>query len=140
MMSVRPFHIAVPVHDLDAARGFYGGLLQCAEGRSSDSWVDFNLYGHQFVCHCSDAKLVPSATNTVEGHNVPVPHYGVVLDFDQWEALAERLRAAGANFIIEPTVRFYGEPGEQATLFVLDPSGNALEFKAFRDDEQLFDR
>ncbi|WP_374541532.1 VOC family protein [Sphingorhabdus sp.] len=137
-MSQRPFHLAFPVHDLAAAREFYGGLLGCREGRSSDRWIDFDLYGHQIVAH-----LVPGMTprpihNPVDGHDVPVPHFGVVLTMPQWEALAARLQAAGVRFGIEPYVRFKGQVGEQATLFFTDPSGNALEFKAFADDGQLF--
>lgn len=139
-MSLRPFHIAVPVDDLAVARAFYGDLLQCAEGRSSDDWVDFDLYGHQFVCHQVDTVPRENRSSEVDGHDVPVPHCGVVLTFVQWESLAERLRAADIQFVIEPTIRFAGKKGEQATLFLLDPFGNALEFKAFRDDTQLFAR
>ena len=136
-----PFHLAIPVHDLIAARAFYGGLLGCGEGRSSTQWIDFNLYGHQLVCHVVDAAepVRPVCNNPVDGHAVPVPHFGVVLDMDDWNALAERLRAAEIPFVIEPHVRFVGQPGEQATMFLLDPSGNALEFKSFADIEgQLF--
>ena len=139
-MSLQPFHVAVPVHDLAAARAFYGDVLGCREGRSSDSWVDFNLYGHQFVCHRVDTAVSAPATNPVDGHDVPVPHYGVVLTRDDWDALAARLRDAGIRFVIEPTVRFAGLTGEQATMFLLDPSGNALEFKSFADEAQLFAR
>lgn len=137
-----PFHLAVQVRDIAEARRFYGELLGCPEGRSSDRWVDFNFYGHQFVCHLNpdlgaDGNGVHR--NPVDGHGVPVPHFGVVLDMVDWETLAERLTDAGVRFEIEPYIRFKGEPGEQATLFFLDPSGNALEFKAFRDIEgQLF--
>lgn len=134
----RPFHLAFPVHDLPAARHFYGDLLDCAEGRSSDHWIDFNLYGHQIVAHL-DVNAQPRAmTNPVDGEDVPVPHFGVVLSIAQWEALAERLKQHDTEFIIAPTTRFRGEVGEQATMFFLDPSGNALEFKAFADDDQLF--
>ncbi len=134
-----PFHIAFPVTNLDEARAFYGGLLGCPEGRSSDTWIDFNLYGHQIVAHLSPKDEHDDDTsNPVDGHDVPVPHFGVVLDMDDWRALAERLRNAGAEFIIEPYTRFEGEPGEQATMFFRDPSGNALEFKAFADRSQLF--
>jgi extradiol dioxygenase family protein len=137
-----PFHLAIPVHSLPAARRFYGGLLDCPEGRSAERWVDFDLYGHQLVCHLVDGmQAAPAATgsNPVEGHDVPVPHFGVVLDLPRWHDLAERLRAAGTCFVVEPHLRFAGQPGEQATLFLLDPSGNALEFKAFADIEaQLF--
>ncbi|GGX96531.1 glyoxalase [Litchfieldella qijiaojingensis] len=137
-----PFHLAVQVRDLDEARGFYGELLGCPEGRSSDSWVDFNLFGHQFVCHLNPA-LGQGTTgvhrNPVDGHGVPVPHFGVVLEMADWEALVDRLTAAGVQFEIEPYIRFQGEASEQATMFFFDPSGNALEFKAFRDIEgQLF--
>jgi extradiol dioxygenase family protein len=135
---MRPFHLAFPVHDLEAARRFYGGILGCGEGRSSDHWIDFDLYGHQIVAHLSpDAKAV-AVTNPVDGHDVPVPHFGVVLTMPQWEALAERVTAAGIAFGIAPYVRFKGQPGEQATMFFLDPSSNALEFKAFADDAMLF--
>lgn len=139
-MSARltPFHLAIPVHDLVAARDFYGNLLGCTEGRSAEHWVDFNFRGHQLVCHVSDVAR-PSRSNAVDGHDVPVPHFGVVLTMADWQQLADRLRAAKTEFIIEPYIRFAGEPGEQATMFFLDPSGNALEFKAFNDiDGQLF--
>jgi extradiol dioxygenase family protein len=135
-MTLPPFHLAFPVDDLAAARRFYGGLLGCSEGRSSDQWVDFDLYGHQIVAH-----LAPGAarsTNPVDGEQVPVPHFGLVLPMDQWKALAERLTGAGVEFVIPPTVRFAGQPGEQATMFLLDPAGNALEFKAMADPAKLF--
>jgi len=131
-----PFHLAIPVHDLAGARAFYGGLLGCPEGRSAKRWVDFNLYGHQLVCHLMSLEpghVGASHHNTVDGHDVPVPHFGVVLDRSTWEALAGRLQSAGVTFLIEPHVRFRGLAGEQATMFFLDPSGNALEFKAFDD-------
>lgn len=137
-----PFHLAVQVRDLAEARRFYGELLGCSEGRSSDSWVDFNFFGHQFVCHLNPAlgeRGVADHRNPVDGHGVPVPHFGVVLEMPTWEALVDRLTAAGVTFDIEPYIRFRGEPGEQATMFFRDPSNNALEFKAFRDIEgQLF--
>ena len=133
---LRPFHLAFPVHDLAAARGFYGGVLGCAEGRSSDEWVDFDLFGHQIVAHLSPAAVEHS--NAVDGHDVPVPHFGVVLTMRDWRALSERVAAAGVPFGIAPHVRFAGQPGEQATMFFRDPSGNALEFKAFGNDAQLF--
>ena len=135
-----PFHLAFPVHDLDAARAFYGGLLGCPEGRSSDRWIDYDFFGHQVVAHMVDEAEPGSGvdSNAVDGHNVPVPHFGVVLPWDRWHELADRLRAAEVEFVIEPYVRFEGEPGEQATMFLLDPSGNALEFKAFQDPAQLF--
>ena len=135
----RPFHLAFPVHDLAAARTFYGGLLGCEEGRCSDHWVDFNLFGHQITAHLS-----PSANaahhNPVDGKDVPVPHFGVVLTMADWEALAARLTAAAIDFPIPPHIRFKGEIGEQATMFFRDPSGNALEMKAFADDAMLFAR
>jgi extradiol dioxygenase family protein len=132
------FHLAMPVHDLAAARAFYGDLLGCREGRSADSWVDFDLFGHQFVAHL-DPSLRPSTlSNPVDGHDVPVPHFGVLLAPSQWRDLAERLSDAGIEFVIEPHTRFAGQVGEQSTMFLLDPSGNALEFKAFADDSQVF--
>jgi extradiol dioxygenase family protein len=138
--SSRPrFHLAFPVHDLAAARRFYGDVLGCPEGRSADDWVDFDLYGHQLVAHRVGERSV-RVVNPVDGDDVPVPHFGLLLTPDDWQELAERLRAAGTDFVIEPHTRFEGEPGEQSTMFVLDPSGNALEFKAFRDDGQIFAR
>ena len=136
-----PFHIAFPVDDIAAARRFYGTVLGCAEGRSAATWIDFDLFGHQIVAHYKPRATEASAAlhhNPVDGHDVPVPHFGVVLTMPKWEALAERLRAAGTKFVIEPYVRFKGEVGEQATMFFLDPSGNALEFKAFKDLNSLF--
>lgn len=138
MSSLPPFHHAFPVHDIAAARRFYGELLGCPEGRSAEDWVDFNFYGHQIVAHKTPTARAARAHNPVDGHDVPVPHFGAVLPMAQWEALAERLKAAGTQFVIEPYVRFKGEVGEQATMFFLDPSGNALEFKAFADLSQLF--
>lgn len=137
MSDLRPFHLAFPVTDLAAARQFYGDVLGCAEGRSAEDWIDFDLFGHQIVAH-RVAAMPPPATNPVDGDDVPVPHFGLVLTMAQFEALAARLQAAGIRFGIPPRVRFRGEPGEQATLFVRDPSGNALEFKAFADDAMLF--
>lgn len=134
----RPFHLAFSVHDLAAARAFYGELLGCREGRSSAAWIDFDLYGHQIVAHLDPAARPAETTNPVDGHDVPVPHFGVVLGWEEWHALAGRLEAAGVNFGIAPHIRFKGEPGEQATMFFADPSGNALEFKAFQDDARLF--
>lgn len=131
------FHLAFPVDDLDAARSFYCGVLGCREGRSADTWVDFDLWGHQIVAHLSEAGDPPT-TNAVDGHDVPAEHFGVLLHRTAWVALVERLERAGTRFLIEPTVRFAGLPGEQHTCFVLDPAGNALEFKAFRDDRQVF--
>ena len=137
-MSLRPFHLAFPVHDLAEARHFYGFVMGCAEGRSSDQWIDFNFFGHQIVTHLDPSARSISTHNPVDGHDVPVPHFGVVLDMDQWVALAERVKSAGIRFGIEPHIRFKGQVGEQATMFFYDPSGNALEFKAFADDAQLF--
>ncbi len=139
-MSLRPFHLAIPVFDLPAARRFYGEVFGLEEGRSSTHWVDFNFYGHQLVIH-EHAKMATQEqahTNSVDGHNVPVPHFGIVLEWGQWEALVERLRSFDIQFVIEPHIRFQGEAAEQATLFLLDPCGNALEFKAFKDIGQLF--
>jgi len=139
MPELTPFHIAIPVHDLAAARGFYGELLGCPEGRSAADWVDFDFHGHQLVCHAVAGAEARPAHNPVDGHDVPVPHFGLVLEMKDWEALAAQLKSAGVAFVIEPTIRFKGRPGEQATMFLTDPSGNALEFKAFRDIEgQLF--
>lgn len=135
-----PFHIAFPVDDLAAARRFYGEVLGCREGRSSDKWIDFNLFGHQIVAHLVGGAKAPAGDNPVDGHDVPVPHFGVVLDPEDWQALALRLKASGVSFVIEPYTRFKGETGEQSTMFFLDPAGNALEFKAFGDIEQLFAR
>lgn len=137
MTDIAPFHLAFPVHDLAAARRFYGQFLGCPEGRSSSEWIDFDLFGHQIVAHLAPARA-PDHHNPVDGHDVPVPHFGVVLDWDDFHALADRLRAAGVKFVIEPYIRFAGQPGEQATMFFRDPSGNALEFKSFRDRSQLF--
>ena len=136
--TLPPFHLAFPVHDLAAARAFYGDLLGCPEGRSSPEWVDFDFYGHQIVAHLAPNECRLAATGQVDGDAVPVRHFGAVLPMDQWQAAADNLRAAGMKFIIEPHVRFKGEPGEQATMFFLDPSGNALEFKSFADLGSLF--
>lgn len=133
-----PFHLAFPVHDLAQARRFYGDLLGCPEGRSSPEWIDFNFYGHQIVAHLAPGECGPSQRNAVDGHGVPVRHFGVVLSMPQWEALAQRMRAAGTAFVIEPYLRFKGEVGEQATMFFLDPSGNAIEIKAFANLDSLF--
>jgi extradiol dioxygenase family protein len=132
------FHLAFPVHDLDAAREFYGGVLGCEEGRSSDSWIDFNLYGHQIVTHLAPNEAGVKSTNHVDADHVPVPHFGIVLPMNEWKDLSEKLKAKGVEFVIEPKVRFAGEVGEQATMFFLDPSGNALEFKGFNDFSQVF--
>ncbi|SAL77046.1 glyoxalase/bleomycin resistance protein/dioxygenase [Caballeronia peredens] len=137
-MSIPPFHLAFPVHSLAAAREFYGELLGCPEGRSSDAWIDFDFYGHQIVAHLAPEEAGHRSTSAVDGHAVPVRHFGVVLSIPQWEELAAKLAAAGTRFIIEPHVRFKGEVGEQATMFFLDPSGNAVEIKAFADMSSLF--
>ena len=134
---MRPFHLAFPVHDLNIARDFYGRVMGCPEGRSSDEWIDFDFFGHQIVAHLS-ASAHAVITNPVDGHDVPVPHFGVVLTMTKWQTLADQLTAAGTHFAMAPTVRFKGQVGEQATMFFYDPSGNALEFKAFADDSQLF--
>jgi len=141
--ALSPFHLAVPVQDLAAARQFYGGLFGCAEGRSAPEWVDFDFFGHQLVAHLNPSRqgfTPPALANEVDGHDVPVPHFGVVLGWLAWERLAGRLEAAGVRFVIAPGIRFAGQVGEQATFFLYDPSGNALEFKAFRDPGRLFAR
>ncbi len=140
--GLRPFHLAFPVNDLAAARAFYGGLLACPEGRSSPEWVDFNFFGHQLVCHLDQrpAENRTAVTNLVDGHGVPVPHFGIVLDLPAWEALRDRLQQANIEFVMQPTVRFRGQAGEQATMFFRDPAGNNLEIKAFADLSQLFAR
>lgn len=136
--SIPPFHLAIPVHDLAAARHFYGQVLGCQEGRTSDLWTDYDFFGHQLVVHYQPKRDQSLHHNPVDGHDVPVPHFGVVLTWSAWEALASRMRAAGIQFIIAPYIRFAGEVGEQATMFFMDPCGNALEFKAFKDIGQLF--
>jgi extradiol dioxygenase family protein len=140
MRALAPFHIAFPVDDLAAARLFYGTVLGCPEGRSDSDWIDFDLYGHQIVAHRVEGHRAAAGHNPVDGHDVPVPHFGVVLPPEQWRALAERLKGHGVTFVIEPHTRFAGQPGEQSTMFFLDPAGNALEFKAFADLGQLFAR
>jgi uncharacterized protein len=140
MSPLRPFHLAFPVHDLGAARQFYGGLLGCPEGRSGDQWIDFSLFGHQIVAHLHPGLEPRLYHGSIDGHDVPVPHFGVVLALDDWKALRDRLQATNMDFVIEPYIRFEGQVGEQATMFFLDPSGNALEFKAFRDLSSLFAR
>jgi len=137
-MTLRPFHLAFPVHDLAAARAFYGDVLGCREGRSSERWIDFDLGGHQIVAHLDPTAKTDAVKNSVDGHEVPVPHFGLVLTMDDWRALADRVAAAGVRFGIAPHVRFAGQSGEQATMFFRDPSGNALEFKAFADDDMIF--
>ena len=138
MRNPAPFHLAFLVDDLAAARHFYGQVLGCREGRSSDRWIDFDLYGHQIVAHLVDGEAKRTGGNPVDGHDVPVPHFGVVLPPAEWKELAERVEAAGIAFLIEPHTRFEGKPGEQSTMFFRDPAGNALEFKAFADPAQLF--
>jgi extradiol dioxygenase family protein len=137
-MALPPFHLAFPVDDLDAARDFYGRLLGCPEGRSTAHWVDFDFYGHQIVAHLAPEAARSGATNAVDGEEVPVPHFGLVLPMSDWRVLAERLTEGGVDFVIPPTVRFAGQPGEQATMFLIDPAGNALEFKAMADPAKLF--
>lgn len=135
---MQPFHLAFPVDDIAVARSFYGDLLGCPEGRSSADWVDFDFYGHQIVAHLAPDEVGHKSTSGVDGQQVPVRHFGVILEVDQWQALADKLRAVGTKFIIEPYVRFKGEIGEQYTMFFLDPCGNALEFKAFADKSMIF--
>jgi extradiol dioxygenase family protein len=137
-MAIPLFHLAFPVDDIAKARAFYGDLLGCPEGRSADDWVDFDLYGHQIVAHLAPGAVRARAANAVDGEDVPVPHFGIVLAMDEWKALAERLKRAATDFLIAPTIRFEGQPGEQATMFFLDPAGNALEFKAMADPAKLF--
>ncbi|MES2723862.1 MAG: VOC family protein [Pseudomonadota bacterium] len=137
-MTLPRFHLAFPVRDLEEARAFYGGLLGCPEGRSSPDWIDFDFYGHQIVAHLSPDEVGHRSTSEVDGEDVPVRHFGAILTLPQWEEMAAKLKAADTRFVIEPQIRFKGQPGEQATLFFLDPSGNALEFKAFADDAMVF--
>lgn len=140
-MTARPrFHLAFPIRDLAEARAFYGDLLGCREGRSADEWVDFDFFGHQIVAHLSPTAASSNAHNRVDGDAIPVRHFGVVLSLPEWHELAQKLTAKGVRFLIEPTLRFQGQPGEQATMFVQDPSGNALEFKAFARDSMVFER
>lgn len=137
-MSIPPFHLAFPVDDLSAARHFYGGVLGCPEGRSSDHWIDFDLFGHQIVAHLDESKKRSEPRNDVDGDSIPVFHFGAVLDFDRFDDLAAKLKAADAHFLVEPRTRFAGQPGEQRTMFVTDPAGNALEFKAFASPDRIF--
>ena len=136
--TILPFHMAFPVDDLEAARHFYTNLLGCSEGRSSDNWIDFDFRGHQIVAHYAPEELTKAQTSAVDGHSVPCRHAGVLMKMDDWTATAERLKKEGINFVIEPYIRFKGEPGEQATMFFNDPAGNAIELKAFKNLEQLF--
>jgi uncharacterized protein len=138
MTDLPPFHLAFAVHDLAAARAFYGDVLGCGEGRSSERWIDFDFFGHQIVAHLDEGCGGERTSNPVDGHDVPVPHFGAVLDWDSFAALRARLEEAGIDWVIEPYLRFEGLPGEQATMFILDPSNNALEFKAFRNPDRLF--
>jgi len=143
MKSLTPFHLAIQVRDINEARNFYTHTLNCNEGRSSNEWVDFNLYGHQLVCHLNPnigkTGLIPSHSKGIDGHGVPIPHFGVILEMSDWQSLADHLKGLNIEFVIDPYIRFKGEAGEQATLFIFDPSGNAIEFKAFKDIEnQLF--
>ncbi len=140
MSNLRPFHLAFPVHDIDAARAFYVNILRCSEGRSSSSWIDFDLYGHQIVAHLDPLRDAPKRadTNQVDGDAVPIFHFGVILQRSDWEALAEHLQNLGIDFLIAPRIRFEGQAGEQGTFFLTDPSGNGLEFKCFADDAQIF--
>ena len=138
MSTLHPFHLAFPVHDLAQARAFYGGVLGCPEGRSSEDWVDFDFFGHQIVAHLVQGASAERAVSSVDHHNVPIPHFGIAMPMDDWRALAERLRAAGVHFEMEPQIRFAGQVGEQGTMFFLDPSGNALEIKGFADLGSLF--
>lgn len=140
MSNIPPFHLAFPVDDLEAARTFYKDLLGCSEGRSSDEWIDFNFYGHQIVAHLAPDQVRSASTNAVDGHGVPVPHFGIVLDMDSWQVLADKLTNAGVKFVIKPYIRFKGQAGEQATMFFNDPSGNAVELKAFADMGALFSK
>lgn len=137
-MTLQPFHLAIPVEDLEKCRAFYKDILQCKEGRSDIRWVDFDFFGHQFVIHQKDNFIPRRVSNPVDGHNVPVPHFGIVLSWQDWLALSEKLKAHNIQFVIEPTIRFKGKVGEQATMFFNDPEGNTLEFKAFKNIDQLF--
>ena len=133
-----PFHLAIPVNNLKKSRNFYKNILGCKEGRSSDNWVDFNIFGHQLVIHYKRMKLKDTNTNPVDGKDVPIPHFGVVLEWDQFHSFSKKLKEKNIEFLIEPYIRFEGQPGEQATMFFKDPSGNALEFKSFKDLNKIF--
>lgn len=137
-MKAKAFHLAAPVRDKETTRAFYGDLLGCTQGREAERWIDFDFFGHQLSFHVTEASDHSEPTNEVDGKQVPVRHYGAILDWDDWQGLAKKLRAAGTDFVIEPYIRFKGETGEQATMFFLDPSGNALEFKSFKDELQIF--
>ena len=138
MSAIRPFHLAIPVHDLEIAREFYGDILGCSTGRESENWIDFNFFGHQLVTHLDKNMNISDSTNTVDGNRVPVPHFGIILKKKDWDTLAKKLSAANVNFIVEPRTRFKNNTGEQSTMFIKDPSGNALEFKSFHDDGHIF--
>ena len=138
MSAIRPFHLAIPVHDLEIAREFYGDILGCSTGRESENWIDFNFFGHQLVTHLDKNMNISDSTNTVDGNRVPVPHFGIILKKKDWDTLAKKLSAANVDFIIEPRTRFKNNTGEQSTMFIKDPSGNALEFKSFHDDGHIF--
>ena len=140
MSAIRPFHLAIPVHDLEIAREFYGDILGCSTGRESENWIDFNFFGHQLVTHLDNNMNISDSTNTVDGDRVPVPHFGIILKKKNWDTLAKKLSAANVDFIIEPRTRFKDNTGEQSTMFIKDPSGNALEFKSFQDDGHIFTR
>ena len=140
MSAIRPFHLAIPVHDLEIAREFYGDILGCSTGRESENWIDFNFFGHQLVTHLDKNMNISDSTNTVDGDRVPVPHFGIILKKKDWDTLAKKLSAANVDFIIEPRTRFKDNTGEQSTMFIKDPSGNALEFKSFHDDGHIFTR
>ena len=140
MSAIRPFHLAIPVHDLEIAREFYGDILGCSTGRESENWIDFNFFGHQLVTHLDKNMNISDSTNTVDGNRVPVPHFGIILKKKDWDTLAKKLSAANVDFIVEPRTRFKDNTGEQSTMFIKDPSGNALEFKSFKDDGHIFTR
>jgi len=137
-MSLRPFHLAIPVRDIQSTRSFYTGVLGCSTGRSSGTWIDFDFFGHQLSAHVKPDEFVPVKTNPVDGEEIPVRHFGIVLEWEKWEILKQRLDKHSIDFLIKPVIRFRGEIGEQATLFISDPSGNVLEFKAFKSDQQIF--
>ena len=140
MSAIRPFHLAIPVHDLEIAREFYGDILGCSTGRESENWIDFNFFGHQLVTHLDKNMNISDSTNTVDGNRVPVPHFGIILKKKDWDTLAHHLSSSNIDFIIEPRTRFKDNSGEQSTMFIKDPSGNALEFKSFHDDGHIFTR
>lgn len=140
MSAIRPFHLAIPVHDLEVAREFYGDILGCSTGRESENWIDFNFFGHQLVTHLDKNMNISDSTNTVDGNRVPVPHFGIILKKKDWDTLAKKLSAANVDFIVEPRTRFKDNTGEQSTMFIKDPSGNALEFKSFQEDGHIFTR